>query len=86
LSSASFKSGSDNLTASGRRRIGDFARAHASQRIVVEPRAPGSERVLAGRRAVAVRAALEAAGATTVSIRSVRQAGKGADVEIRAEK
>ena len=86
LSSASFQSGSDNLTASGRRRIGDFARAHASQRIVVEPRASNNERVLAGRRAVSVRAALEAAGATTVSIRSVRAAGKGADVEIRAEK
>ena len=87
LSSASFESGSDNLSASGRRRIGDFARAHASQRIVVEPRASkSSEKVLAGRRAVSVRAALEAAGATTVSISSVRAAGKGANVEIRAEK
>jgi hypothetical protein len=87
LSSASFQSGSDNLSASGRRRIGDFARAHASQRIVVEPRASkSSEKVLAGRRAVSVRAALEAAGATTVSIGSVRAAGKGANVEIRAEK
>ncbi len=86
LSSASFTSGSDNLTASGRRRIGDFARAHASQRIVVEPRGAADSRVLAGRRAVAVRAALEAAGATTVSIRSVAGASKGAEVEIRAEK
>ncbi|MBN8737683.1 MAG: hypothetical protein J0H27_15640 [Xanthomonadales bacterium] len=86
LSSASFSGGSDNLTASGRRRIGDFARAHASQRIVVEPRGAADSRVLAGRRAVAVRAALEAAGATTVSIRSVASASKGAEVEIRAEK
>ena len=86
LSSASFTSGSDNLTASGRRRIGDFARAHASQRIVVEPRGAADSRVLAGRRAVAVRAALEAAGATTVSIRSVAGGSKGAEVEIRAEK
>lgn len=86
LSSASFSSGSDNLTASGRRRIGDFARAHASQRIVVEPRGAADSRVLAGRRAVAVRAALEAAGATTVSIRSVAGTSKGAEVEIRAEK
>lgn len=86
LSSASFASGSDNLTTSGRRRVADFARAHSSQRIVVEPRASSSEKVLAGRRAVAVKAALEAAGAGTVSVRSVGHASKGAAVEIRAEK
>jgi hypothetical protein len=85
LSSASFESGSDNLTASGRRRVADFARAHASQRIVVEPRGASDARVLAGRRAVAVEAALSAAGAGQVSIRSVGHASKGADVEIRAE-
>lgn len=86
LSSASFESGSDNLTSSGRRRLADFARAHSSQRIVVEPRSSSESRVLAGRRAVAVEAALEAAGAGQVSIRPVAHAGKGAEVEVRAEK
>lgn len=86
LSSASFDSDSDNLTASGRRRVADFARAHGGQRIVIEPRGSSDSRVLAGRRAVAVEAALEAAGAGQVSIRSVGRASKGAEVEIRAER
>lgn len=86
LSSASFGSGSDNLTASGRRRVADFARAHGSQRIVIEPRGSSDSRVLAGRRAVAVEAALEAAGAGQVSIQPVGRASKGAEVEIRAER
>ncbi|WHZ19788.1 MAG: hypothetical protein OJF55_001937 [Rhodanobacteraceae bacterium] len=86
LSSASFGSGSDNLTESGRRRLADFARAHASQRIVIEPRGAADSRVLAGRRAVAVEAALEAAGAANVSIRPVGRASSGAEVEVRAEK
>jgi hypothetical protein len=85
LSAASFESGSDNLTASGRRRVADFARAHANQRIVIEPRGSSDSRVLAGRRAVAVEAALSAAGAGQVSIRSVGHASKGAEVELRAE-
>ena len=85
LSSASFESGSDNLTASGRRRVADFAHAHASQRIVIEPRGSSDSRVLAGRRAVAVEAALSAAGAGQVSIRSVGRGSKGAEVELRAE-
>jgi len=85
LSAASFESGSDNLTASGRRRVADFARAHANQRIVIEPRGASDARVLAGRRAVAVEAALAAAGAGQVSIRSVGHASKGATVEVRAE-
>lgn len=85
LSANSFGSGSDNLTASGRRRVADFARAHASQRIEVEPRGASDSRVLAGRRAVAVEAALAAAGAGQVSIRPVGRATKGAEVEIRAE-
>ncbi|MBS0381186.1 MAG: hypothetical protein JSR56_02030 [Proteobacteria bacterium] len=86
LSAASFGSGSDNLTESGRRRVADFARAHASQRILVEPRGASDSRVLAGRRAVAVEAALAAAGAGQVSIRPVGRTAKGAEVEIRAEK
>lgn len=85
LSAASFGSGSDDLTASGRRRVADFARAHANQRIVIEPRGASDARVLAGRRAVAVEAALSAAGAGQVSIRPVAHAAKGAEVEIRAE-
>ena len=60
LSPASFSGKSDNLTASGQRRVADFARAHAGQRIVVEPSGASDSRVLAGRRAVAVEAALEA--------------------------
>ena len=85
LSSDSFATGSDNLTESGRRRVADFARAHASQHMLVEPRGSSAERVLAGRRAVAVEAALAAAGAGQVSIRPVARASKGAEVEIRAE-
>ncbi|MGH8113721.1 MAG: hypothetical protein ACREPS_01505 [Rhodanobacteraceae bacterium] len=86
LSSASFASGSDNLTASGRRRVGAFARAHGRQRIFIEPRASNDARVLAGRRSVAVQQALQTDGAGNVSIRSVRSAKRGAEVEIRAEK
>ncbi|HET7562567.1 MAG TPA: hypothetical protein VFJ87_09350 [Rhodanobacteraceae bacterium] len=85
LSASSFAQASDDLTSSGRRRVADFARAHASQRIVIEPRGARDDRVLAGRRAVAVEAALEAAGAGSVSIRPVAHAAKGAEVEIRAE-
>lgn len=85
LSSSSFQGGSSNLTAGGRRRVADFARGHASQRIVVEPRGSSDSRVLAGRRAVSVEAALEAAGASKVSIRPVGHVSKGAEVEIRAE-
>lgn len=85
LSASAFGSGSDNLTESGRRRVAAFARAHASQRIEVEPRGASDSRVLAGRRAVAVEAALAAAGAGQVSIRPVGRATKGAEVEIRAE-
>lgn len=85
LSTAAFAAESDNLTASGRRRVADFAHQHANQRIVIEPRAASAERVLAGRRAVAVEAALAAAGAGQVSIRPVAHAAKGAGVELRAE-
>lgn len=86
LTAASFAHQSDDLTRAGRRRVADFARAHADQAIVVTPRAPRSDRVVAGRRAVSVEAALEAAGAGKVSIRPVAHAEKGVRVEIRAEK
>ncbi len=85
LSSASFASGSGDLTASGRRRVADFARAHSSQRIIVQPRASSRDKVLAGRRAVAVQAALVAAGASNVTVWKVSQASDGIAVEIRTD-
>ncbi len=85
LSASVFAAGSDNLTASGRRRVAGFAHQHAGQRIVVEPRAASADRILAGRRAVAVEAALAAAGAGQVSIRPVAQASKGIAIELRSE-
>ena len=85
LSASAFVADSDNLTAAGRRRVADFGRRHAGQRIVLEPRAASADRVLAGRRAVAVEAALAAAGAGQVSIRPVGHATQGAAVEMRAE-
>lgn len=86
LAPASFSGKTENLTASAQRRVADFARAHAKQHIVIEPRGSRAERVLAGRRGVAVEAALEAAGAGTVTIRAVASVKHGAEVEIRAEK
>lgn len=85
LSAASFASGTDNLTASGRRRVADFARAHSGRKLIVEPRAASDSRVLAGRRAVAVEAALEAAGAGNVTVWAVSNAASGAAVEVRTE-
>ncbi|HKU78935.1 MAG TPA: hypothetical protein VJQ42_03760 [Rhodanobacteraceae bacterium] len=86
LSSASFQSGSDNLTASGQRRVADFGRTHAGQKIVVEPRASSSNRVLAGRRAMAVQQALAAAGAGQVTVWKVASASQGMEVDIRTQK
>jgi hypothetical protein len=85
LSSASFSGGSNDLTAAGRRRVADFAHAHPNQRIVVEPRASSSERVLAGRRAVAVQAALVAAGAEKVTVWKVASATSGTEIEVRTQ-
>jgi hypothetical protein len=86
LTALSFGNDSDKLTAAGKRRVTDFAHDHASQKIVIEPRGSSNDRVLAGRRAVAVQAALAAAGAGEVSIRSVGHADKGTEIEIRAER
>ena len=86
LSSASFQSGSDNLTASGQRRVADFGRTHAGQKIVVAPRASSSNRVLAGRRAMAVQQALAAAGAGQVTVWKVASASQGMEVDIRTQK
>lgn len=86
LSAASFQSGSDALTTSGQRRVANFARAHAGQKVIVEPRASSSDRVLAGRRAMAVRQALAAAGAGQVTVWKVASAAQGMEVEIRTQK
>jgi hypothetical protein len=86
LSSGSFQSGSSDLTTSGQRRVTDFGRAHAGQKIIVEPRASGSDRVLAGRRAMAVQQALAAAGAGQVTVWKVASAAQGMEVEIRTQK
>jgi hypothetical protein len=86
LSSASFQSGSDNLTTSGQRRVADFGRTHAGQKIIVAPRASSSQRVLAGRRAMAVQQALAAAGAGQVTVWKVASAAQGMEVEIRTQK
>ncbi len=83
LSPGSFTGKSSDLTASAHRRVAEFARQHAGQRIEIVPRGTSDSRVLAGRRAVSVEAALEAAGAGTVSIGTVGQSSAGAEVELR---
>jgi hypothetical protein len=83
LSASSFSSGSDDLTAAARSRVADFARAHTNDGIIVEPRASSSGRVLAGRRAVAVQAALVAAGAEKVTVWKVASAASGIEIEVR---
>lgn len=86
IAPVSFVGKTPDLTAAGRRKVADFAHAHAHQKIVIQPRAASDWRVLAGRRAVSVEAALEAAGASKVSIvGSVGQAPKSAEVELRVE-
>jgi hypothetical protein len=84
LSSGSFAGTSSDLTASARRRVAEFARKHGGQSIEIVPRAGSDSRVLAGRRAVSVEAALEAAGAGSVSIGAMGQSSAGAEVELRA--
>ncbi len=84
LADSAFLGGTAELSAAGQRRVADFARAHANQRIRIEPRASGDLRVLAGRRAVAVRDALVAAGASRVEIRPMGRTSHGAEVELRA--
>lgn len=86
LSAASFQSGSDNLSASGQRRVANFGRAHAGQKIIVAPRASSSDRVLTGRRAMAVQQALADAGTGPVTVWKVASAAQGMEVEIRTQK
>lgn len=86
LSDNSFSAGSDALSPSRRNRVSAFAKAHAGQTIRVVPRAAQGLRVLAGRRAVAVRDALVAGGAdgSRIRIRPVASGNKGATVEVAA--
>lgn len=87
LSDSAFNAGGDTLSASRTHRLAEFAQAHSSQSIHIVPRAAPGQRVLAGRRAVAVRDALVAGGAdaSRIRIRPVESGGKGASVEVSAE-
>ena len=84
LSDSSFSAGGSELSASRAGRLTKFAKDHAGQSIRIVPRAAAGMRVLAGRRAVAVRDALVAGGAdpSDVHIRPVASGGKGASVEV----
>jgi len=86
LSDSAFSAGSENLSPARARRLAEFAQAHAGQSIRIVPRAASGMRVLAGRRAVAVRDALVAGGAdaSRIHIRAVESGGKGASVEVSA--
>lgn len=84
LLDGAFQAGSDSLSASRTRRLAEFAQAHSGQSIRIVPQAASGLRVLAGRRAVAVRDALVAGGAdaSRIHIRSVESGSKGAIVEV----
>lgn len=84
LSDTSFNAGGSDLSASRADRVATFARDHAGQTIRLTPRAAPGLRVLAGRRAVAVRDALVAGGAdpADIRIRPIANGGKGASVEV----
>ncbi|HET7557903.1 MAG TPA: hypothetical protein VFK08_07490 [Rhodanobacteraceae bacterium] len=84
LSDSSFSAGSSELSSSRAKRLASFAKDHAGQSIRIVPRAAAGMRVLAGRRAVAVRDALVAGGANPadIHIRPVASGGKGASVEV----
>src|SRR5690348_16701696 len=84
LSDSSFSAGGSELSASRAVRLEKFAKNHAGQSIRIVPRAAAGMRVLAGRRAVAVRDALVAGGANPADlhIRAVASGGKGASVDV----
>jgi len=84
LSDSSFSAGGSELSASRAGRLEKFAKNHAGQSIRIVPRAAAGMRVLAGRRAVAVRDALVAGGANPADlhIRAVASGGKGASVDV----
>ena len=84
LSDSAFSAGGSELSASRAKKLEAFAKDHAGQTIRIVPRAAAGMRVLAGRRAVAVRDALVAGGAdpSRIHIRPVVSGGKGASVEV----
>ena len=87
LSNGAFNAGGSDLSSTQSRRVGAFAQAHAGQSISIVPHAASGMRVLAGRRAVAVRDALVAGGAegSRIHIRSVESGSEGATVDVSAE-
>lgn len=84
LSDSAFSAGGSELSAARADKLAAFAKDHAAQSIRIIPRAAAGMRVLAGRRAVAVRDALVAGGADPgrVHIRPVQSGSKGASVEV----
>ncbi|MEO6967466.1 MAG: hypothetical protein ABI132_03270 [Rhodanobacteraceae bacterium] len=86
LPDGAFHAGTAELSASRVRKLAEFAQAHAGQSIRIVPHAGGGMRVLAGRRAVAVRDALVAGGADAarIRIRPVAGGGSGANVDVSA--
>lgn len=87
LAAGAFAANSANLTVSGHRRLAEFARAHASQRIVIQPQGSSSTQSLARHRAVAVEAALAAAGATEITVTPVAPSARGVDgVEVHVKR
>lgn len=86
LPDGAFHAGTAELSASRARKLAEFAQAHGGQSIWIVPHAGAGMRVLAGRRAVAVRDALVADGADAarIRIRPVAEGGSGASVEVSA--
>ena len=86
VSDGSFSAGGSELSTARASRLASFAKDHAGQSIRIVPRAAEGMRVLAGRRAVAVRDALVAGGAdpARIHIRPIATGGKGASVDVEA--
>ena len=86
LSNSAFSAGGTDLSGSRSKRVQAFAKDHAGQSIRIVPHAGSGMRVLAGRRAVAVRDALVAAGAdaSRIQVGAVESGGEGATVEVTA--
>jgi hypothetical protein len=84
VSDGSFSAGGSELSSSRASRLAAFAKDHAGQSIRIVPRAAAGMRVLAGRRAVAVRDALVAGGADPgrIHIRPIATGSKGASVDV----
>lgn len=87
LADSAFQSGGDSLSAARANKLAAFAQSHAKQSIRITPHAASGLRVLAGRRAVAVRDALVAGGAdaSRIRVRGVASGRSGASVEVTAD-